>query len=686
MMVSRKLLLLLISFTFLFVETQLKPLHAATAAETPQIKELLRDVPFYFEENKGQTDNSVKFLAHGVQYGFYFKPGEAVITLEKSEQPSVLHMKIRNANKRSRIVGIDPLPGKLNYFLGNDPKEWRTNVSTYAKIKYENIYPGIDLIFYDTSGKLEYDFIVSPGADPNQIRIAFDGSDDIELQKSGDLNIKLTDGNLVQLAPVVYQQEQIVNAGYVLKKNEIAFDVSYDHSKPLVIDPQISYGTYLGGTAFEVAEAMAVDPSGAVYVTGYSASPDFPTKNPISRTWGSTFVTKLSPDGSSLVFSTFIGGNNSHAAGIAVDPAKAIYITGQAGSNYPLKNPIQTRGGGFLTKLSPNGASLIYSTYIGGSDIDQPKGITLDKTKNAFVFGQTFSKDFPVKNAVQSKFGGGDTDGFWIKVNNTGNKILFATYEGGNDTDSVDSLVIDRKTGKVYASGGTFSSNFPKASSNLNQHSNDVNCSYWTIVFAVIAIDAYNTFDYDSKLAEVALKFDCKNSFANQLVADRLQELSQSPLGKEPANQGIATGGLDASVLTRDLNLLILQQVAFGGSSAEYANAITTDSKGRIYIAGDTTSTDLPLKNPVQSVNRGRQDGFVAVFAQNLELLFSTYIGGTGFDSIHDIKVDPKGNIYVTGFTDSSNLKTTAHAFQKSRKGPAFSNDAFIFKITPVTP
>jgi hypothetical protein len=692
-MLARNFKILLIAVISLLLLFEIKSLESNSISESPQsapqIKEIFSDIPFYFEQNQGQTDRTVKFFAHGTDYGFYFKPGEVVIALTKSEAASVLRMKLKGGNKNSRIVGMEPLSGKLNYILGNDPTQWHTNITTYAKVKYENIYPGIDLIFYSTDGKLEYDFVVSPGADLNQIRVEFNGSNGIELQSSGDLKIGMTDGDLIQLVPVAYQRKKIANAGYVLNNKEIGFHVSYDHSKPLIIDPQISYGTYLGGTNFEVAEAMAVDPSGAVYVTGYSASTDFPTKNPIQTTAGTTFVTKLSPDGSSLIFSTFIGGNNSHAEGIAVDPAKAIYITGQAGSNYPLKNPIQTRGGGFLTKLSPNGASLVYSTYIGGSAVDQPKGIRLDKAKNAYVFGQTFSKDFPVKNPVQAKFGGGDTDGFWMKVNNSGNKILFSTYTGGNNTDSVDSLVLDPKTGKVYAGGGTFSSNFPKAAvSPINELSKikDDNCSYWAIVFTVISLNAYGTFEYDNELANIALKFDCKNSFANQLVADRLMELSLAPFGNEPFNQGIASGGLDAHITSRDLNLNILQTIAFGGSSTEYANAIATDNKGRIYVGGDTTSNDLPLKNPVQSVNRGRQDGFVAVFDQNFQLLFSTYIGGTGFDSIHDIKVDPKGNIYVTGFTDSSNLKTTPHAFQKSRKGPQFSNDAFIFKITPVVP
>lgn len=690
-----KILLIAVISLFLLFEIQIKSLECSSITERPasppQVKEIFSDIPFYFEQNEGQTDRAVKFFAHGTNYGFYFKPGEVVIALAKSENASVLHMKLKGANKKSHIVGIEPLSGKLNYILGNDPTQWHTNITTYSKVKYENIYPGIDLIFYSSNGKLEYDFIVSPGADPNQIRVAFNGSKNIELQKSGDLNIQTADGDLIQLAPVVYQQEknvhEIADAKYVLSNNEIGFQVSYDHSKPLVIDPQISYGTYLGGTNFEVAEAMAVDPSGAVYVIGYSASADFPLKNPFQRNSGNTFVTKLSPDGSSLIFSTFIGGNNSHAAGIAVDPAKAIYITGQAGPNYPLKNPIQTRGGGFLSKLSQNGASLIYSTLIGGSAIDQPKGIILDKAKNAYIFGQTFSKDFPVKNPIQAKFGGGDTDGFWMIVNNTGSKILFSTYAGGNDTDSVDSLSIDTKTGKIYTSGGTFSSNFPKASVSEKNVSNITGerCVLW-IEIDTPTTDGYERSESDSSGTAITIvSIDCTSKIGRSLADDIVDQLVQSGF-LNSSSQGISTGGVDAHLVQRDLNLNIINAFAYGGSGTEYANAITKDSRGRIYIAGDTTSTDLPLMNPVQTVNRGRQDGYIAMFDQNLQLLFSTYLGGTGFDSIHDIKVDPKGNIYVTGFTDSSNLRTTPHAFQKTRKGPQFSNDAFIFKITPVAP
>ncbi|HEY7160908.1 MAG TPA: SBBP repeat-containing protein, partial [Acidobacteriota bacterium] len=286
-----------------------------------------------------------------------------------------------------------------------------------------------------------------------------------------------------------------------------------------------------------------------------------------------------------------------------------------------------------------------------------------------------------------AKFGGGDTDGFWMIVNNAGNKILFSTYLGGNNTDSVDSLFVDPVSGKVYASGGTFSTNFPKPSSSSSALNPNVdNCKAWFLFFLELEAFHYAVFRDEFDIIEAQFSFDCNSRFTTLLIFEKLIQLINAGFLAATTNQGIVSGGLDAHLVARDLNLNVINAFTYGGSGAEYANAITRDSKGRIYIAGDTTSTDLPLMNPVQTVNRGRQDGYIAMFDQNLQLLFSTYLGGTGFDSIHDIKVDAKGNIYVTGFTDSNNLRTTPHAFQKSRKGPPFSNDAFIFKITPVAP
>jgi hypothetical protein len=693
------MILLFLVILFLF---QMNSIQASALAEskmtTPEVKDIFSDIPFYFEENHGQTDPSVKFLTRGTNYGFYFTGGEAVIAIAKSDAPSVLRLKMIGGNQKARIVGMQKLPGTVNYFGGTDSKNWHTNIHTYAKIKYEQIYPGIDLIFYGENGTIEYDFVISSGADPGRIRVALEGPHGVQLASSGDLHMRMPDGDLIQKAPRIYQEKggkKINVAGnyIVTSDQEIRFHASYDRKLPLIIDPKISYSTYLGGSAFDLGNAITVDALGAVYVTGFSASPDFPTKNPVVPTLFGAFITKLSPTGSTLIFSTHLGGGATIGTGIAVDPSRAVYVTGPTTTTpfFPLKNPIQTHGGAFLTKLSPSGTSLVYSTYLGGSQVDQPNGIRLDSHRNAYIFGQTFSKNFPLKNPIQRRFGGGETDGFWLIVNSAGTKVLFSTYVGGNGPDSVDSLSIRRSNGNVLIAGGSGSKNFPKSSlkkQDVIQDCEDFHEELRNESLFFFMLDK----DWED-LAEVLFPTtDCKDLWKGAEDLNRpswdVTNFGYQSSSNQTGISAAAGGLLDAHITERDpVTLAPKRQIAFGGSGNEFPEAIALDSQGRIYIAGITTSKDLPVVNAVQGVNKGGQDGFVAVFDPiTLQVLFATYIGGSGTDFITALAVDRKGNIYVTGFTASNNLRTTPRAFQRHRKGPAFSDDAFVVKITPVVP
>ncbi len=386
-----------------------------------------------------------------------------------------------------------------NYFIGNDPAKWRTNVAGYAKVKYEGVYPGIDLVYYDNGeGRLEYDFIVAPGADPKQIALSIEDAQSVEVDSSGDLVISAVTGTIRKPSPKVYQEidgkRQEITAGYRLLDTRpstpdtqmIAFSLgAYDRNKPLIIDPQILYATYLGGSststiANEGARGVAVDAQGSVYVVGVTISTNFPTKDPaqnVLKGFSNAFVTKLDANGQ-LVYSTYLGGSGfDEGTVIKVDDTGAAYVGGTTSSiDFPAINPALNRGGrndGFITKLSPSGSQIVYSTYIGGTDNDSVADLALDAQKNVFVVGNIApalgvpANDFPTVNPIQSTHGGGFRDGFMAKISASGSSLLFSTYLGGDGDDFFQSISVDRSSGDLYLGYFADSTNFPPSSSTV---------------------------------------------------------------------------------------------------------------------------------------------------------------------------------------------------------------------------
>ena len=474
--------------------------------------------PLRFEINEGQTDPQVRFTARdrdGVAYltsdGAVFQISRSVGTSKpqfkkasytaetRGFESSFVRMKTVGANPNPRVVGIDRLPGVTNYFIGNDPAKWRTNVAGYAKVKYESVYPGIDLVYYDNGeGRLEYDFIVAPGADPKQIALSIEDAQSVEVDPSGDLVISAVTGTIRKPSPKVYQEidgkRQEITAGYRLLDTRpstpdtqmIAFSLgAYDRNKPLVIDPQILYATYLGGSststiANEGARGVAVDAQGSVYVVGVTISTNFPTKNPaqnVLKGFSNAFITKLDANGQ-LVYSTYLGGSGfDEGTVIKVDDTGAAYVGGTTSSiDFPAVNPALNRGGrndGFITKLSPSGSQIVYSTYIGGTDNDSVADLALDAQKNVFVVGNIApalgvpANDFPTVNPIQATHGGGFRDGFMSKISASGSSLLFSTYLGGDGDDFFQSIAVDRSNGDLYLSYFTDSTNFPPSSSTV---------------------------------------------------------------------------------------------------------------------------------------------------------------------------------------------------------------------------
>src|SRR5438876_73683 len=499
----------------------------ATAAREARVSETYGKLPLHFEANRGQTHEDVCFLARGPGYSLFLTPTGTALTLTKQESSAhkpaahgkpeprgratgtVLRMTFAGANPDPRVTGLEELPGKANYFIGNDPANWRTSVPTYAKVRYADLYPRIDLLYYGNQRQLEYDLVVRPGADPTRIVLDIQGADRLQVDAQGALVLQTTVGPIRQRKPVIYQEldgvRKDIPGGYVLKgEHQVGFKVAaYDASQALVIDPVLSYSTYLGGSGEDRDPAIAVDAAGNAYVTGHTESRNFPTTTGAFQTGfgggamssgqGDAFVTKLNPAGSALVYSTYLGGSgpddgkgiavdaagnavrasgHTAGAGVAVDAAGDACMTGYtssttspttAGAFQPSYGGASGSSNAFVTKLNPTGSALVYSTYLGGSGGggDYGQGIAVDVAGNAYVTGITSSSDFPTTaGAFQTTFGGGLYDIFVTKLEPTGSALVYSTYLGGSALDKGYGIAVDT-SGNSYVTGLTYSTDFP---------------------------------------------------------------------------------------------------------------------------------------------------------------------------------------------------------------------------------
>ena len=621
-----------------------RPLLMPAVAPAQTINLDLGKLSLSFVPNAGQTDPTVHFQVHDMGGTIFFTSGEAVLALPASTSavPSVVHLRFEGTNSDPAVVGVDRLPGSVNYFIGNDPATWYTNLPTYAGVVYQQLYPGIDLRYDGTSGHLKGTYNVAPGADPSHIRWRHDGVTDVRLDEAtGNLIITVASATekghtLIENAPIAWQeingQRVPVIIRYVLADDgSVGFALGhYAPTWPLIIDPTLVYGTYLGGSGFEEADGVALDSAGNVYITGATTSTDFPTEHPYQSSSGGeedVFVAKINAAGDALVYSTYIGGNNDDDANsIAVDSAGNAYITGHTDStDFPTQNPLQARGGlgdAFVVKLNGNGDGLVYSTYLGGSHIDQAKGIVVDGGNNVYVVGTTFSTSFLTETPLRAYSGAGDA--FVAKLNDSGSALVYLTYLGGNSSDFGSGIAVDND-GRTYVFGMTTSSNFPTESALYP--------------------------DYGG-LGDL---------FVTNLNAD----------GSE-----------------------LLYSTYLGGSGKDYSYGIAIDSAGNAHVTGQTESADFPTTTGAFDTTCGtdgncnNDTGFYSygdAFVSKLNtsggaLLYSTYLGGSGMDKGYSIAVDSAGNAYVTGDTFSADFPTE-HSIQVYSSSDGQTSDAFVAKL-----
>ncbi len=696
---------------------KLSPIIASAATQpakpqkNPQWIEAYGKLPLSFEKNVGQTAREVRYVSHGSGYELFLTPQEADLALRgpvrldlspqnrfatlralrearrahQATMTAFVRMRLEGANPEPQIVGSDRLPGKVNYFIGNNPKKWHTDVPSYARVKYVGVYPGVDVVFYGNQRRLEYDFVVAPGADPNVIALKVDGARKMRINKHGDLVLSVPGGEVELQKPLIYQQvkgeRQEIRGKYTLAgDHRITFSITkYDRNEPLVLDPVLNYSTYLGGTADDDGSAIAVDASGDAFVAGTTLSTDFPTpsavkgyqKGPLaSNAGGAAFVTEIDPTGTTLLYSTYIAGSapGESAFGIAVDSSGKIYVTGQTFSaDFPTNSTVpgfkqstasNVNGTSYITKLDPAQtgiASLLYSSYLGGTTGtigDVGNGVAVaDASGVVYVTGFTDSSagtgpaNFPVVNGFQTALSNASGNAFLAKIDTTTSAApVFSTYLGGNGAnsaalgfgDAAFGLTAD-SSGNAYIVGTTSSTDF---------------ATFSTVNLTLKGFD---------------LTYPTGNT-SNTAFVSRIDTTK--------------TGGASLAYLTY-----------LGGTGPDFGDAIALGPAPNhlTYVTGQTNSASFPLfpvavppAGPFQTTKGAGGVAYVSLIdtTTNANPSYSTFLGGTGGDEALGIRVDGQGNAYVGGKTQSVDFPHSLGAFQPALATGA-SGNGFISEVTP---
>lgn len=705
-------------------------------------------LPLAFEPNQGQANYGVQFLARGAGYTIFLTHSGASLTLrnperschskarisgdtdpclraaetvnESRERPatesSIIRMKLQGSAEDSIATALDKLPGRSNYLIGDEASQWRTNIPHYRRVRYADVYPGIDLIYYGNQRQLEYDLVVEPGAEPSVIRISFEGHAKLAMDPSGDLEIDAGNGRGLRLRkPIVYQDTQDgrvnVASRYVIEDaDQVRLAIAaYDVSKPLVIDPVLSYSTYLGGFGEEQGTGLAVDVHGNAYVTGPTTADFFPTTaGALDTTIGGFsdfFVTKLNADGSGLEYSTFLGGSSTeeNVTSIAVDSAGSAYVTGRTGINAVSSNFPTTPGafdtsfnGGldvFVAKLDPTGSSLVYSTFLGGNGQDSSYGIALDSAGNAYITGDTSTVGFPTTAGTFDTSFNGVVDAFVAKLNSSGSALVYSTFLGGTGLDLGRSVAVD-VGGQAYIAGRTNSVNFPTSAGAFDPSFNGDFDNFVVKINPAGSALIYSTYlggsGADADLPRIAL------DTASQAHVVGLTASNDFPTTTGAFDSSF-NGQIDAFVTKLDFSgSAPVYSTYLGGSGNDQGFGIAVDSSGSAWVTGHTAGGAFPTTPDAFDTTDSKDfDVFISRFdPSGSSLQYSTYLGGSEADFGFAIAVDVSDNVFVTGRTRSGQtgsiaFPTTAGAYDTSFNGGPPSegiHDAFVVKLGPNAP
>jgi hypothetical protein len=754
------------------------PQPAITPATRARINASFAALPLAFESNEGQTDSQVKYMARGNGYKLFLTSGDAVLSLASSSssaqsrptemmqrrlpgysretkrlirrsrtqsrpRPSsvaTLRMHVVGGKSDAEIVSSERLSAKANYIIGNDPRKWHQGVPRYARVSYRDVYPGVDLTYHGQQNQLEFDFVVAPGSTPDPINLSFSGASRMRADSAGNLTLSSSAGDLTLHKPVAYQERRgvrhLVDARFVLKANrQVGFELGqYDRSRELVIDPSLSYATYLGGTGEDVGFGITLDSAGNSFITGHSNSTTFPgfSGTVTGHSAGfSAFVNELDVTGK-LVYTTFIGGSGDDLGSSVAADSTGAYVAGITSStDFPttpgVVRPINTGGStcgtagnaicldGIVFKLDPTGA-LVYATYLGGSNDDEAFGIAVDGSGNAYIAGDTFSTDFPRTNGILLNNGAGangSDDGFVTKLNATATGYTYSTYLGGKFSDFANGIAVD-SGGNAYVTGVTLSTDFPTTVGSFQPKcGTDQNCNAsGGIVFSdafVTKINAGGAVGYSTYLGGssddtgVAIAVDSLGSayvtgqtaHNNSSVATGDFPVFPNP-GAFQTSYGNGSAAAGSNAFVTKLNPAgsgLTYSTYLGGKTSDVGIGISLDPLNNAYVTGTTLSVDFPLVKPFQNALNGGSDAFVTeVDPTGTGLVYSSYLGGNG-DENYDkttgsffgggIVVDPSGFALLTGSTTSTLDLAFASTIQSNYGGGTF--DAFYALVPPAS-
>lgn len=753
-------LLILLPACLLSPAEQPSSTRAISAQANKKIQADYGKLPLRFEANRGQMDPRAKFVSQGQGYSVWLTSGGMVLSLDpsavtdsgtastsnaapaktnaavtpgavsqpaKAKSKTILMLNLVGAAANPQVVGEDPLPTKVNYFIGNDPSKWLTNVPTYSRVRYKNIYPGIDLVYYGNNRQVEYDFEAAPGADTSKIQFDVKGADSIQTDAEGNLVLKKGTGTLQFKAPMVYQKSNgkrvPVTGGYAVQdSSHVGFKLAqHDSSKPVVIDPVLVYSGFLGGRSNDAIAALDVDSEGNVYVAGITSSSDFPLAaiGTLTPTQQRTFVGKMDVSGSSLLYADYISGTsgNDYAEDIKVDSTGAAYLSGYAySSDFPVtQGAYQTTLGGsvdaFITKISPDGSSLVYSTYLGGSNEEYNSFLTIDSAGEVYIAGTTYSEDFPVTSGAyqttvsESQFNYYGSYGYITKLSADGSSLVFSTYLAGNTVPNytycsyqcepetnISGVVLDGD-GNVLVAGNTDTVNFPTTSGAYQTTFNPSTSYGYATTGFISKFSSSGSLSYSTYFSSTSTS---SYSYLN-VTGLAVDNTGAAYITGETPGDGtlpVTTGTLcdygtygsscgEIFAAKFDPTLATLDYSTYVPPNNTSPQKIAVDANGNAYVLGyayGASDGTFPMVNTLEPFVSSENVFLAEIDPSASSVLFSTYLGADNSDEGEGLALDSKGAIYVAGQTSSTYFPVTQGAFQNTFGG---SNDGFIVKIAP---